>query len=154
MLHRASLVLLGASALFANGSLLSRAGTAIVAMLAKEYRVPVVVAVETYKFADVTRLDGLGSNEVVMPYKTSRSAAYETKGAGAGAVTDADREIGNWDEKTWGSDWAEDGTAAAAANGQGRGEKSNPNLTTLALLYDLTPADCITALCTEVSYFL
>jgi translation initiation factor eIF-2B subunit delta len=113
LLQRSSIVLLGASALYANGSLHSRAGTAMVAMLAKEYRVPVVVAVETYKFTDGTRLDALGSNEVDL----------------------------NW----------MDGGNGVIADEEGK-EKDDVNLTKLSLCYDLTAAEYITVLCTEVSY--
>jgi translation initiation factor 2B subunit (eIF-2B alpha/beta/delta family) len=88
----------------------------MVAMLAKEYRVPVVVAVETYKFTDGTRLDGLGSNEVDL----------------------------HWMQRELGSE----------AGGEERKEDNQPNLTKLGLTYDLTAAEYITALCTEVRYFL
>jgi translation initiation factor eIF-2B subunit delta len=115
LLQQANLVLLGASALYANGSLHSRAGTALVAMLAKEYRVPVVVAVETYKFSDGTRLDGLGMNEVDINWM----------GGQGGGVEDNVKK--------------------------GNEMEGNGNLTKLALSYDLTPVEYITALCTEVS---
>ena len=64
ILPRCSLVLLGASALHSDGALYSRAGTALVAMLAKEHRVPVVACVETYKFGERVVLDGVASNEL------------------------------------------------------------------------------------------
>ncbi|KAI9637716.1 uncharacterized protein MKK02DRAFT_24331 [Dioszegia hungarica] len=116
LLSRTSLVLLGASALYANGSLHARAGTALVAMLAKEYRVPVVVAVETYKFTGGVRLDGLGMNEVDV----------------------------NWMDE-------DRGTEGIVKAGDGK-EGGGANLTRLALTYDLTPAEYITALCTEIGF--
>jgi len=64
ILLRASLVLLGASALHSDGALYSRAGTAVVATLAKEHRVPVVACVETYKFGERVVLDSMASNEL------------------------------------------------------------------------------------------
>jgi translation initiation factor eIF-2B subunit delta len=64
ILHRADLILLGASALHSDGSLYSRSGTALVATLAKEHRIPVVACVETYKFGERVILDGLASNEL------------------------------------------------------------------------------------------
>ncbi|ODN83710.1 hypothetical protein L202_01804 [Cryptococcus amylolentus CBS 6039] len=63
-LPQADLVLLGASALHSDGALYSRAGTAVVAMLAKEHRVPVVACVETYKFGEKVVLDGVATNEL------------------------------------------------------------------------------------------
>ncbi len=67
ILPRASLVLLGASALHSDGALYSRSGTALVAMLAKEHRVPVVACVETYKFGERVVLDGVANNELGDP---------------------------------------------------------------------------------------
>ena len=64
LLPSADLVLLGASALHSDGSLYSRAGTAMIAMMAKETRVPVVVCCETYKFGERVVLDGVGANEL------------------------------------------------------------------------------------------
>jgi translation initiation factor eIF-2B subunit delta len=61
---RASLVLFGASSLNSDGALHSRAGTAVVAMLAKEHRVPVVACVETFKLSERVGLDDLASNEL------------------------------------------------------------------------------------------
>ncbi|WVQ80036.1 hypothetical protein IAT38_002137 [Cryptococcus sp. DSM 104549] len=64
ILRQADLVLLGAAALHSDGALYSRAGTAVVAMLAKEHRVPVVACVETYKFGEKVVLDGVATNEL------------------------------------------------------------------------------------------
>ena len=94
-LPSASLVLLGGCAVFANGALLSRSGTAQVAMLAKEFRVPVVAAVETYKFADVTRLDGLGSNEILR--RSDLGRGYE------GTSVAWDPKVGKGRVKGWGA---------------------------------------------------
>lgn len=64
IIPRASLVLLGTAALFSDGSLYARAGTAAVAMLAKENRIPVVAACETYKFGERVLLDAVTGNEL------------------------------------------------------------------------------------------
>jgi translation initiation factor eIF-2B subunit delta len=123
-------------------------------MLAKEFRVPVVACVETYKFADVTRLDGLGSNEVLRKADANIRKGWEATGA------QGDRRIGNGRESTWGREWAEE----EGGKGEGKvekeeahlakGGKKKGSLSSLALLYDLTPADYITAVCTEVCYLL
>ncbi|KAF5388359.1 hypothetical protein D9615_000134 [Tricholomella constricta] len=60
-------VLLGAHSLSANGSVYSRAGTALVAMIAKGHSVPVMVCCETYKFSEGVMLDGFGKNELAPP---------------------------------------------------------------------------------------
>ncbi|CAE6445403.1 unnamed protein product [Rhizoctonia solani] len=61
----ASIVFLGTHALHSNGALYSRAGTALVAMMAKQHNVPVLACCETYKFSDSVNLDSFTKNELV-----------------------------------------------------------------------------------------
>ncbi|KAL5527140.1 hypothetical protein ACEPAG_5931 [Sanghuangporus baumii] len=64
VIGQASTVLLGAHSLHADGAVYSRAGNALVAMLAKAHSVPVLVCCETYKFAESVILDGFTKNEL------------------------------------------------------------------------------------------
>ncbi|KAH8830658.1 eukaryotic translation initiation factor 2B delta subunit [Flagelloscypha sp. PMI_526] len=64
VINEATTVLLGAHSLHSNGAVYSRAGTAMVAMMAKQNSVPVMVCCETYKFSDTVMLDGFGKNEL------------------------------------------------------------------------------------------
>lgn len=57
-------VLLGAHALLANGYVMSRAGTAQVALIAKSYNVPVLVCCETHKFSERVLTDAFVYNEI------------------------------------------------------------------------------------------
>ena len=57
-------VLVGAHTLFQNGYVMSRVGTAIVAMMAKNYNVPVIVLCETYKFSAHSQTDSIVNNEL------------------------------------------------------------------------------------------
>lgn len=50
-----------------NGTLVGRAGTALVAMLAHERGVPVLVCCETYKFTERVLLDAICYNELGDP---------------------------------------------------------------------------------------
>ncbi|EPQ59623.1 IF-2B-domain-containing protein [Gloeophyllum trabeum ATCC 11539] len=59
-----SMVLVGAHSLHSNGAVFSRAGTALVAMMAKQHSVPVVVCCETYKFSETVQLDSFTRNEL------------------------------------------------------------------------------------------
>ncbi|KZT27011.1 eukaryotic translation initiation factor 2B delta subunit [Neolentinus lepideus HHB14362 ss-1] len=59
-----SMVLVGAHSLHSNGAVFSRAGTALVAMMAKQHLVPVVVCCETYKFSETVQLDSFTRNEL------------------------------------------------------------------------------------------
>jgi translation initiation factor eIF-2B subunit delta len=64
VISEATTVFLGAHSLHSNGAVYSRAGTAVVAMMAKEHNVPVVVCCETYKYSETVMLDGFGKNEL------------------------------------------------------------------------------------------
>ncbi|EIN10390.1 IF-2B-domain-containing protein [Punctularia strigosozonata HHB-11173 SS5] len=64
LITETSLVFLGAHSLHSNGAVFSRAGTALVAMMAKAHNVPVVVCCETYKFSEGVVLDSFTRNEL------------------------------------------------------------------------------------------
>ena len=63
-ISEATTVLLGAHSMHANGALYSRAGTALVALLARSRGIPVLACCETYKFSETVMLDGFGKNEL------------------------------------------------------------------------------------------
>lgn len=60
-------VFLGASALMSNGSILSRVGTASVALMASSHNVPVLVCCETYKISNRVQLESITGNELGDP---------------------------------------------------------------------------------------
>lgn len=64
VLPHTTTLFVGAHSLHANGAVFSRAGTAMVAMMAKSRNIPVVVCCETYKFAESIRWDGVSKNEL------------------------------------------------------------------------------------------
>jgi translation initiation factor eIF-2B subunit delta len=64
VISEVSTVLVGAHSIHSNGAVFSRAGTALVAMMAKQHSVPVVVCCETYKFSEGVRLDSFTKNEL------------------------------------------------------------------------------------------
>ena len=57
-------MIIGAHALLANGYVMSRIGTALIALVAKSYNVPVLVCCETYKFCDKVQTDAFVNNEL------------------------------------------------------------------------------------------
>lgn len=63
----ASKVLVGAHAMMGDGRLYSRIGTAVVAMLAKDHNVPLIVCCESYKFTEKVYVDSFGGNELAPP---------------------------------------------------------------------------------------
>lgn len=62
-----SKVFLGASAVLSNGTVISRVGSAAVAMLAASRELPVIICCETYKFHERVQLDSITSNELGDP---------------------------------------------------------------------------------------
>jgi len=74
----ASKVFLGAHAMMSNGCLYSRVGTAIVAMMAKESDVPVIVCCEGVKFTDKVALDSIVTNEVAPPDELVAQGEHKT----------------------------------------------------------------------------
>lgn len=63
----ATKVFLGAHAMMSNGRLYSRAGSAVVAMMANHADIPVIVCCESVKFTDRVALDSIVTNEVAPP---------------------------------------------------------------------------------------
>ncbi|KAF8529265.1 eukaryotic translation initiation factor 2B delta subunit [Hysterangium stoloniferum] len=64
IIQEVSIVMLGAHSVQSDGAVYSRAGTALVAMMAKAYSVPTLVCCETYKFSDAVHLDSFNKNEL------------------------------------------------------------------------------------------
>ncbi|KAG5888270.1 hypothetical protein JTB14_025190 [Gonioctena quinquepunctata] len=67
VMNNVTKVLLGAHALLTNGYVMSRIGTAQVAMVAKAYNKPVLVCCETYKFSERVQTDSFVINEIGDP---------------------------------------------------------------------------------------
>ena len=60
-------VILGASAVLSNGTVMSRAGSAAVAMMATACSKPIIICCETYKFHEKVQLDSITANELGDP---------------------------------------------------------------------------------------
>eukprot|EP00891_Asterochloris_glomerata_P001719 jgi/Astpho2/1719/Aster-x1026 len=67
IMAEASKVLLGAAAVLSNGTVISRAGSAAVAMMACETAKPVIICCGTYKFHERVQLDSITRNELGDP---------------------------------------------------------------------------------------
>ncbi|KRT83498.1 hypothetical protein AMK59_3073, partial [Oryctes borbonicus] len=64
IMSKATKVLLGAHALLANGYVMSRVGTAQIALIAQNFNKPVLVCCETYKFCERVQTDCFVYNEI------------------------------------------------------------------------------------------
>ncbi|KAF1815049.1 IF-2B-domain-containing protein [Eremomyces bilateralis CBS 781.70] len=116
----ATKVFLGAHAIMSNGRLYSRVGTAVVAMLAYERDIPVIVCCESVKFTERVALDSIVGNELA-PAEELLAAGLSVEGKeGSKGVEDM--------LKKW---------------------RETPGLQALNVLYDVTPADYIKMVVTE-----
>jgi translation initiation factor eIF-2B subunit delta len=128
IMNTASIVFLGTHALHSNGALYSRAGTALVAMMAKQHNVPVLACCETYKFSDSVNLDSFTKNEL------GRLACHGT------SLILMQISVSS----------VEMATDAPIMHTTPRTLLDEFNLQLLNPLYDLTPPAYITAVVTEV----
>lgn len=127
-----SKVLLGAAAMLSNGAVISRAGTAVVAMLARRFNIPAIFFCETYKFSDKVQLDSICWNEVGDPSELLRPAGSNSNGEAAAG------QAGGQTGQLQGGE----AQAAAAA--------LPPRLKLLNIRYDLTPMKYVSLVITEV----
>eukprot|EP01114_Cavostelium_apophysatum_P019771 TRINITY_DN6455_c0_g1_i3.p1 TRINITY_DN6455_c0_g1~~TRINITY_DN6455_c0_g1_i3.p1 ORF type:complete len:343 (-),score=99.23 TRINITY_DN6455_c0_g1_i3:16-1044(-) len=67
MMKEVSKVFVGAFTMMANGNLISRVGTAVIAMMANTYNIPFIVCCETYKFTERVQLESISFNELGDP---------------------------------------------------------------------------------------
>lgn len=80
VIRDATKAFLGAHAMMSNGRLYSRIGTAMVAMMAKDSDIPVIVLCESVKFTDKVALDSIAINETAPPEELGiPSSAATTK---------------------------------------------------------------------------
>ncbi|RUS26138.1 hypothetical protein BC938DRAFT_471182, partial [Jimgerdemannia flammicorona] len=137
-MRQATKVLLGAHALLNNGAVYARVGTAMVAMMASDKRIPVMVCCETYKFVNRTQVDALvgerfrmcltsyrASEEGEIAYPKTNKATQSAYNRGALSPSDP------------------------SAHAPLAGWRDQPNLKLLNLMYDVTPSEYITVVVTE-----
>lgn len=148
----ATKVFLGAHAMTSNGGLYSRVGTALVAMSAKErasgVEIPVIVCCETVKFTDRVALDSIVVNEiadadelVVNPSPDQITGIPETEDA---PVVDTKKGKPNTTSNEPPA-WSNGITKSPLTNW-----KTTPNLQLLNIMYDVTPAEYVDMVITEM----
>ncbi|KIX08498.1 uncharacterized protein Z518_03154 [Rhinocladiella mackenziei CBS 650.93] len=138
---------LGASAMLGNGKLLSRAGSAMVAMMAKESlknktrNVPVVVLCETVKFTAKAALDSIIMNEVGEADALVESAQPDilssTNSPPAAALKGSTKKPNPKDK----DDDDGDDKSSNNSNTGLEGWRGQPGLFLLNLMYDVTPSE-------------
>nr|XP_034193987.1 translation initiation factor eIF-2B subunit delta isoform X1 [Osmia lignaria]XP_034193989.1 translation initiation factor eIF-2B subunit delta isoform X1 [Osmia lignaria]XP_034193990.1 translation initiation factor eIF-2B subunit delta isoform X1 [Osmia lignaria]XP_034193991.1 translation initiation factor eIF-2B subunit delta isoform X1 [Osmia lignaria] len=110
-----SKVFLGAHAILANGAVMSRVGTAQVALMARAFNIPVLVACETHKSCERVQTDSIVYNEL-------------------GNADELAQVYGSGTKKSLLANW-----------------KTRKSLNLLNITYDVTPADLVTAVVTELA---
>lgn len=128
LMPRADAVLLGTAGVMADGSLYARAGTSVVAMCGHACEKAVYAACETYKFSERLQSDALVENEAghadeFLPHGTGRLARSQAYADQPGVLLS-------------------------------RGAKApHAHLHTLALRYDITPPQFVSAIVCEAGFF-
>ena len=147
MMKDVTKVFLGANSILSNGAVYSRVGTAMVAMAAKAFNVPVVVCCETYKFSDQSQLDSITINELGDPYDLVDLSNLPQRQHNVNYLSS--NETGNLEVE-----------GIASKNEQGKGVESEKkfnlenfesiaNLHVINLTYDVTPCQYIDMVITE-----
>ena len=128
IIQSVTLVLLSAHSMLSNGALISRCGTALVAMVAHRRCIPVLVCCETYKFVSRVQLDAICSNELADPDELLLAASAARLGGAEGGG----------------------GDGLVGGGGVLGGWRDVAGLKLLNLVYDLTPVEFVTMVVTEV----
>lgn len=132
---------LGASGMLGNGGLYSRCGSAMVAMMAKQYKIPVLVLAETVKFTAKMAVDSLSLNEIadadaLIEHHENQTVTSDSvpikREENKGKKGGGGKKKGNEDEKE------QDDEADKSLLGSWRDQS---NLYLLNLMYDVTPKE-------------
>ncbi|NWI67039.1 EI2BD factor, partial [Todus mexicanus] len=167
VLPEVSKVLLGAHALLANGSVMSRVGTSQIALVSKAYNVPVLVCCETYKFCERVQTDSFVSNELgtaSVPLSPPRCrpgrAALPCRSLpGRGAATRGKGGLGGTEALSLplippaaplSADDPDDLIVLRKGQAQLGGWAENKSLRLLNLVYDVTPPDLVDLVITDL----
>ncbi|PLB38063.1 translation initiation factor eIF2B subunit delta [Aspergillus candidus] len=157
----ATKVFLGAHAMTSNGRLYSRVGTALVAMSAKEraggVEVPVIVCCETVKFTDRVALDSIVVNELadadelVEVQAPQQLTGLPDPAAAAAAAAAAEQETKKGGKSNQTAHSAQNaGTEFPSDASPLANWKETPNLQLLNIMYDVTPAQYVDMVVTEM----
>lgn len=160
----ATKVFLGAHAMTSNGRLYSRVGTALVAMSAKEraggVEVPVIVCCETVKFTDRVALDSIVVNEIAdademvstQPPQQVTGLPDPVAAAAAAAATSTDSKKGGKANPPPPANASpmEPNPALKNATSPLKDWKDTRNLQLLNIMYDVTPAEYVDMVVTEM----
>ncbi|KAL5366092.1 hypothetical protein BJX96DRAFT_160337 [Aspergillus floccosus] len=152
----ATKVFLGAHAMTSNGRLYSRVGTALVAMSAKEraggVEVPVIVCCETVKFTDRVALDSIVVNEIAdadeLVVNEPPQQVTQLPDPAAVAAAQADSKKGG--NKGAANPTPSETTLASKDSSPLSNWKDTPNLQLLNIMYDVTPAEYVDMVVTEM----
>ncbi|NXX28606.1 EI2BD factor, partial [Nicator chloris] len=162
VLPEVSKVLLGAHALLANGSVMSRVGTSQIALVSKAYNVPVLVCCETYKFCERVQTDSFVSNELAAlacrPFSWARGHHWQAGARGRQwwcvLLQGRDGEVLSLPfilmASPFSADDPDDLIVLRKGQAQLGGWAENKSLRLLNLVYDVTPPDLVDLVITDL----
>lgn len=139
--ERCNLCFLGASAMLGNGRLYARAGSAMVAMMAKKAGLPVNVLCESIKFTARVALDSIVMNEIGDADSLVEIGQDETLTTTVELVAETPKSSKTKKDE----DEPDEGPKQKGLEGW----REVQNLYLLNLMYDVTPAEYIDVVITE-----
>lgn len=152
----ATKVFLGAHGMTSNGRLYSRVGTALVAMSAKErsggVEIPVIVCCETVKFTDRVALDSIVVNEIADADElVSAQPLQQVTGLADDVPPQPEPKKGGKSSSAKSTDSHADASRKKSSSPSPlRDWKETPNLQLLNIMYDVTPAEYVDMVITEM----
>ncbi|KAI9928166.1 hypothetical protein ASPWEDRAFT_108022 [Aspergillus wentii DTO 134E9] len=150
----ATKVFLGAHAMTSNGRLYSRVGTALVAMSAKEraggVEVPVIVCCETVKFTDRVALDSIVVNEIADADELVSTEPFQQITGLPDTAAESQSEPPKKGKAPPPASAAEPNPALNNASTPLKNWKDTRNLQLLNIMYDVTPAEYVDMVVTEM----
>ncbi|NXW51703.1 EI2BD factor, partial [Nyctiprogne leucopyga] len=153
VLPEVSKVLLGAHALLANGSVMSRVGTSQIALVSKAYNVPVLVCCETYKFCERVQTDSFVSNELgeaSVPFLPPTWDLLLLPAAGQDRLLFPAILLPGQGATAHRTDDPDDLIVLRKGQAQLSGWAENKSLRLLNLVYDVTPPDLVDLVITDL----
>lgn len=118
VIRQVTKTLVGAAGIYANGTVLSRVGTAAICSLSRHHSIPVMVCCESIKFSERSQIDSFVFNEIGDPDALLLSQSPTHQGHRNGNDL-----LSGWREM--------------------------PALKLLNILYDVTPAECVSVVVSE-----
>eukprot|EP01099_Mayorella_cantabrigiensis_P002743 TRINITY_DN2213_c0_g4_i1.p1 TRINITY_DN2213_c0_g4~~TRINITY_DN2213_c0_g4_i1.p1 ORF type:complete len:566 (+),score=160.56 TRINITY_DN2213_c0_g4_i1:114-1811(+) len=151
VMNEATKVIVGASAVLSNGTVVSRAGTSVIALVANARHIPVLVACETFKFSERVQLDSITYNELGNPDSLlSKDGSDPDSSSGSNNSSGTTSTPANNNTINTNNNNSNNNSENNSSSELLRDWRNIPTLKLLNLTYDLTPTSLVDLLITDL----